>query len=124
MNEKSILVLDDDIELMSLYRVVLKRQGYEVVAFSDPLLALEYFKINSSRFSLIITDLRMPKMTGIEFASKVREMDKEIRIWLITAFVFQDIKDNPLFTLAKFEKIIEKPVSTLKLVDMVKSVYS
>jgi DNA-binding NtrC family response regulator len=123
VQERSILVLDDDIELMSLYRIVLQRQGYEVIAFSDPLLALEYFKINSSRFSLIVTDLRMPIMTGIEFASKVREIDKEIKIWLITAFVFQDIKDNPLFTLAKFEKIIEKPVSTIKLVDMVKSIY-
>ena len=122
MYEKSILVLDDDIELMSLYKIILQRQGYEVFAFSDPLLALEYFKINSSRFTLIITDLRMPKMTGIEFASKVREMDREIRIWLITAFVFQDIKDNPLFVKSKFEKIIEKPVSTIKLVDMVKSV--
>lgn len=121
MELKSILVLDDEIELLNLFKVALQNHGLSVFDFTHPKMALEYFKNNSNSFSLIITDLRMPKMNGIEFAYRVRQLDREIKIWLATSFVLEDITDNPLFTFAHIERIIEKPISIRKLIELVKS---
>ena len=52
--------------------IFLTREGYDVVSFTSQLLALEHFKNNSNGISLIITDLMMPGLNGIDFANKVR----------------------------------------------------
>lgn len=121
MRQKSILVLDDDVDLVHMFQIALEIEGFTVVASTKPLQIFEYFKDNSNNFSLIIADLKMPHMNGIEFASKVREIDKEIRIWLVTGYTLPGIKGNPLFTLANIDKVIQKPIPLNKLVDMVKS---
>ena len=60
-HERKILVLDDDFDLASLIKQILQKHGFKnVVAFTDPLLALEHFKINHKDYSLIVSDIRMP----------------------------------------------------------------
>ena len=85
-NAKSVIVIDDEIELSSLFKEFLEKEGYDAMSFSDPLMALEYFKETIDKHSLIITDMRMPGMSGIEFAKKIREFNTKIKIFLITAF--------------------------------------
>ena len=120
--EKSIVVLEDDIDLAVLFKDVLELQGFSVSAFVKPNSALERFK--NKGFSLILTNYIMPEMNGIEFARKVREIDKEVRIWLLTGYSVGRIKENASFDSANIEKIIEKPVSINELVDMVKSSFN
>lgn len=120
--EKSIVVLEDDIDLAVLFKDVLELQGFSVSAFVKPNSALERFK--NKGFSLILTNYIMPEMNGIEFARKVREIDKEVRIWLLTGYSVGRIKENASFDSANIEKIIEKPVSINELVDMVKPLFS
>jgi DNA-binding response OmpR family regulator len=50
----------------------LQKQGFEVFGFTDPLLALEHFQINSRKYGLVISDLRMPGMNGYEFLKSQR----------------------------------------------------
>ena len=57
---RSIIVVDDELELACLFKEFLKNEGYDVVSFTDPVLAIEYFKETADKHSLIITDLRMP----------------------------------------------------------------
>ena len=66
------MVVDDELELASLFKTFLINQGYNVVFFTDPVLALEYFKETAGKHSLIITDLRMPGICGIDLANKIR----------------------------------------------------
>ena len=54
---RSIIVVDDELELASLFKAFLKNEGYDVVSFTDPVLALEYYKETADKHSLIITDL-------------------------------------------------------------------
>ncbi len=49
---------------LHLYKAFLKKEGYDVVSFTDPVLALEYHKETADKHSLIITDLRMPGICG------------------------------------------------------------
>jgi PleD family two-component response regulator len=66
--ELKVLVLDDDFDLATLVKRILQKHRFKnVFAFTDPLLALEDFRINQKDYSLIISDIRMPVMNGFEF---------------------------------------------------------
>lgn len=109
LNE-SIMVVDDEQSLSTLFNDFLTREGFDVVSFTNPLLALEHFKNNSNGFSLIITDLRMPGLNGIEFANKVREFNDQVKIFLTTAFDIQDLMDKPGYLNSNIDKVIQKPI--------------
>ncbi len=71
---RSIIVVDDELELASLFKEFLRKEGYDVVSFTDPELALEYYKETAGIHSMIITDLRMPGLCGIDLAKRLREL--------------------------------------------------
>jgi len=106
----SAIVVDDELELATLFKTFLKNEGYDAVSFSNPLMALEYFKETSDRHSLIITDMRMPEMCGIELAKKIRETNDKIKIFLMTAFDIIDLENHPDFKEAKIDRLIQKPI--------------
>ncbi len=112
----SFLVIDDEQELAHLYKEFIKEIGYDAVSFTNPILALEHYKRCFDKYSLILTDLRMPGMSGIEFANKVRELNSKVKIFLTTAFDMADIKDYKDYQKAKINKILQKPIkfSTLR----------
>lgn len=85
-NPLSILIVDDEPELATLYKNYFQASGMDVLSFTNPLLAFDYFKENAQKFSLIITDLRMPGMCGLELARKIREVNNSVKIFLMTAF--------------------------------------
>ena len=102
-----IIVVDDELELATLFKTFLKNQGYSVVSFTDPVLALEYFKETAEKHSLIITDLRMSAICGIDLAKSIREINSKIKIFLMTAFDTTDFKDNENFQKAKIDRILQ-----------------
>ncbi|MDP9462862.1 MAG: response regulator, partial [Thermoproteota archaeon] len=67
-----ILVVDDELDIVLIFKQALSRQGYTVFGFTDPLLALEHFKVNSADYGLVITDVRMPRMSGFELAANIK----------------------------------------------------
>jgi DNA-binding response OmpR family regulator len=73
------MVIDDEIELASLSKEFLRKRGYNVVSFTDPVLAFEYFREIWDRHSLIITDLRMPDICGIDLAKNIREINSKVQ---------------------------------------------
>ena len=74
------MVLDDDFELAALVKQILQKDVFKnVFVFSDPLLALEYFRINHKDYSIIISDIRMPTMNGFEFVREARKIDPKVR---------------------------------------------
>ena len=115
----SIIVVDDEMELASLFKTFLINSGYNAVSFSDPLLALEYFKETPNKHSLIITDMRMPGMCGIELAIKVRENNEKIKIFLMTAFDIRDLENNPDYKAAKIDRLLQKPIRFSELREMI-----
>ena len=109
-NPLTILIVDDEEELTTLYKEFVRTMGYDAVSFTNPLLALEHYKERVDKYSLIITDLRMPGMCGLEFAHKIRELDSSVKIFLITAFDIADIESKWAVGTAKIDKVIQKPI--------------
>ena len=67
-----------------------------MVSFTDPVLAIEYFKETADKHSLIITDLRMPGISGIDLAKSIRQINSNVKIFLMTAFDTGDLKENDI----------------------------
>lgn len=81
---KRALVIDDEQDMALALKESLKRCGFDVSVFSNPIEALS--RVNLSDFSVIITDMKMPKMSGLEFISEVRKKGLFVPIIVITGF--------------------------------------
>jgi CheY-like chemotaxis protein len=123
-NPLSVLIVDDEIELAALFKDYFEANGMDAVSFTNPLLALEYFKDNQNRLSLVITDLRMPGICGLELANKIRELNNSIKIFLITAFDTDDLENNEIYQSAKINRIIQKPIKLSVLKKLIEETFS
>lgn len=81
-----ILLVDDEENIVVSGRQILMKMGYEVVGVTDSLEALEVFKQEPHRFDLVLTDVTMPKMTGIELSKEIMKIRQDIPIVLCTGF--------------------------------------
>ena len=110
-NDNYILLVDDEKDILDLFTEYLSANGFNTLSFQNPLDALEYFYKNQSNCSLIITDYKMPQMSGIDFIKKIREKDTNCTIKTIVISAF--IKDNLPYDksyITTVDKILEKPV--------------
>jgi len=78
-----LAVLDDEQRMADIISMVLRREGYSVDTFTDPLAALA--ELEKQPFDLLLTDLRMPELDGVEVLRRAREILPELPIILITA---------------------------------------
>ena len=116
INSGSILVLDDDFEITTLIKIALQRHGYNVFGFTDPFLALEHFKINHSTYSLVISDLRMPSMSGFQFIQNIKLIRPKINVLLMSAFdVIGDSEFSTQSSEYEIDGFLQKPISIKKL---------
>jgi CheY-like chemotaxis protein len=66
----SIAIVDDEPDSVQLFKDILTRNGYNVVGFTNPLLALEHIKENQEEYDLILSDYKMIPINGCDFARK------------------------------------------------------
>jgi len=85
-----ILLVDNEVDNTSLFRMVLEDNGFEVDVFDDSTLVLANFK--PDYYELIILDIRMPKIDGLELCLKIRKIDDKVKICFLTASEIYDEK--------------------------------
>ena len=124
IGSKSILVLDDEFDVMNIIKLGLQKKGsFEVYGFTDPVLALEHFKTNAEHYSLVISDIRMPQMNGFELYKRLRTIDDKVEACFITAFedYREEFKESfPELDEAKY--FIRKPTAIQDLVNHVSEI--
>ena len=81
-----ILFVDDEQHLQEVFRDMLEHLGYEVVAETDSVRALELFRTEPDKFDIVITDQTMPNMTGEELAAELMRIRPDIPIILCTGY--------------------------------------
>ncbi len=90
MQEKSrILVVDDNEQFCQNVSDILEMKGYKVMTASDGFKALEMIKRNG--LDLVLMDIKMPVMDGVETFKKVKEMAPDIPVIMVTAFAVEDL---------------------------------
>ena len=109
-----ILVVDDEESARFVIKDILEDYGYKVTVASNGQEGLEYFN-NGNNFKLVITDIMMPKMDGIELTRYIRNSDKpNTPIIGITAYIGnKDIDEN------LFNSIVSKPFNMTSLAKII-----
>jgi len=112
------MIIDDDEDILNLFRDFLSKEGFDVVPFLDPLKALIEIKSNPSRYSLIITDIRMPGISGIELIKKVSSINADIKVVLMSAFEINGDELNEL----NYQERLQKPIHMRELVSTINEI--
>ncbi|HEX2557382.1 MAG TPA: response regulator [Nitrososphaera sp.] len=115
-----IMVVDDEPDLLRMVELYLKAWHFKVDAFTQPAEALEHFKKNPSAYSLVITDIRMPDMTGLELARHVLHIKQDMKIMLMTAFQVDTIELESNMPIIRHQDILKKPFRLVEICTGVK----
>ena len=117
-----VAVIDDEADLAYLFKEALSQiDGVEVFAFTDPSLALEHFKANHQNYRVVISDYRMPTMTGMELLSKIKDVSPATTRIMMSAF---EIQDEQFQEYKCVDKFLQKPVLMTDLINEVRMLVS
>jgi len=114
-----IIVVDDEKDVVSFVRLCLEEEGFEVASFTDPILALNFFRKNYSLYQIFISDIRMPGMKGLTFARTVKSINNEVKVILMTAFEMLPQEFEQLMPSIKIDGFIKKPFSRQQILEKV-----
>ena len=107
-----ILLAEDDNDMRRFLVKALENAGYEVTDYDDGMSA--YRRLREEPFELLLTDIVMPEMDGIELARRAAELDPDIKIMFITGFAAVAL--NADSTAPKHAKVLSKPIHLRDLV--------
>src|ERR671911_2419836 len=120
-NSKRILLVDDETDVISLFKMVLEMNGFEVDAYTDPVAALSNFKPNS--YGLALLDIRMAPLNGFELYKEMKSIDGNLKACFITAF--EDYREELKESFPELDEIkyfIRKPKAIEDLVNHVATI--
>lgn len=115
----TVLVIDDKKPIVDMIRQMLKRKGYHVKGCQNPVEALSCIKTNPDAYSLIITDMEMPQMNGVQLFQSLREVRTDMPVILLTGYSHSI--DETRARKIGFSAYLKKPISLAEIVKVVDS---
>jgi DNA-binding NtrC family response regulator len=114
-HKRVVLTVDDNSDVLQILRAILHRNGFHVQVAADGIEGLECFHKHHDELCLVITDIVMPKMNGLELARAIRQIDAELPVLLISGHSAEYVKgdSSPEFPL------VRKPFSAADLLKAV-----
>jgi CheY-like chemotaxis protein len=122
MEKIKLLMVDDDFDLLSVFKETLEIIGeeYDIMTACDGVEGLKAYEAFSP--DVIVTDMEMPKMNGIEMTRKIREKNEKIPIIMLTGMKNQKIMEMSFKS--GVNSFTEKPISITKLDQMIKGMWN
>jgi DNA-binding NtrC family response regulator len=114
-NKPTILVVDDNQDLLETFAMILKRRGYSVQTAVNGVSAVDKFK--DQNFDVTLMDIVMPEMNGVDAFKKIKEIRPEASIILMTAYSDDEVIQKALN--GGVRKIIHKPIKIDKLLELI-----
>jgi len=122
-DSRIVSVVDDDVSTATFFHEALRQNidGISVFSFIDPVKAFEHFTENKENYALVISDLRMPGLNGLELLKKVKTSNPKVRTILMSAYNFEEEeKFQQYMEDAVINSTIEKPVTMNRLYERVR----
>ena len=104
---KTILIIDDDEVVIDISEMMLRSLGYKVLKAHNGYDGLQLYKANKQEIDLIISDLQMPKMNGIDLLAELREIDPQVKVILSSGALTES--DEIEVIIKGFSSFIRKP---------------
>src|SRR5919202_4239040 len=128
-NLRYILIVDDESDILSVVTRLLEAYGFNICSFTKPTIALEHYSTSPNNHDLVISDLQMPNVNGLEFIRKVKEINSNVKAFLMTSSL--QTNDSGLLLLPNtnpissslnliIDEFILKPFSVQKLVELIR----
>jgi CheY-like chemotaxis protein len=120
--KKRILLVDDEPDICMVYQIALEDAGYECISYTDPVIALQEFRIDY--YDLILLDIKMPILNGFELCKKIIQLDTTVHIIFITAggeTYYEEFRRQHYPDLGKIN-YIQKPIGNEELVRIVDTI--
>jgi DNA-binding NtrC family response regulator len=114
-----LLVVDDDPDIAQVLKMGLLKNGFLVDAFTNPEDALKSFKSDSDSYCLVLSDIRMPSISGILLSKKVKEVNPNVKVVLMTAFEIRDNEFSKVFPSTQVDGFVQKPIAIKDLTDKI-----
>ncbi len=117
---ETILVVEDEEALRNLLTELLESYGYTVLQAEDGVAGLEQFARHRDEIKAVITDMGLPRMSGQDLFSRIREMDPSSRIVLASGYLDPDLKSH-LFTLGA-RAFLQKPYQPADILRVIRGI--
>jgi two-component system catabolic regulation response regulator CreB/two-component system response regulator ChvI len=110
-----VMIVDDEEDITTIFKIGLENNQFIVTAFNDPLEALSRFR--PGLYDLLILDVRMPAMNGFQLYSNIRDVDKNVKVCFLTAFedARMELKNSFPF-LEDVKCYLKKPITVRDLI--------
>jgi CheY-like chemotaxis protein len=115
------MVVDDEADIVEIMRKFLGKLGYSVSGFTNPLVALEQFELETKKYRLVISDIRMPAMNGYELVKKIQKLQPETKVLLMSAFEINAHDFSKVLPSVRVDGFISKPASLKQITSVIKS---
>ena len=116
----TILVIDDEPDLLAVDKKFLENEGYRVHAFSSPELALRHIQEGCSECTFVVSDIRMPGMSGFELVRRLKDLRPEMKAILMSSFVIHKGEFEKVMPSLAVDEFIMKPFTKDDLVQAIK----
>ena len=117
-----LLIVDDDPDIVQVLKRGLQKNSFLVNAFTNPEEALQSFKSDAESYCLVVSDMRMPALSGIQLARKVKEINPNVKVILMTAFEIRDSEFSKVFPSTQVDGFVQKPIGIKDLTKKILSV--
>jgi len=119
---ETILVVDDEPEVLSMVVDLLRQIGYTVLSTQDPREALRIARTTSGPLHLLLTDVVMPVINGRELLERLRAIHPRIKVLFMSAYTTEVAEDYYGVRIAPGEPFLVKPFTTVDLSNKVRAV--
>jgi DNA-binding response OmpR family regulator len=116
-----LLIVDDDSDTILALRIGLADYGFLVDAFTNPEEALQRFKSNAESYCLVLLDIKMPALSGIQLAKKVKESNSNVKVLLLTGLEIRDMEFSKGFPSTLVDDFVQKPIRIRDLANKILS---
>ena len=115
------MIIDDEANTLTESKEALESQGIKVHAFIDPMIALDHIHNEDCKTcNIVISDIRMPTMTGFELVRQLKKVRPEMKVILMTEFEMNKKEFEKVFPSVKVDDLIKKPFKILDLIYKIK----
>lgn len=119
----TILIVDDDIDTLKVTGRSLEHAGFKVHAFVDPLTVLHHVQNDCKYCQVLVSDVRMPALTGFQLVRKVKDLRPEMKVIMMTMFEVNKPEFEAVFPSTPIDAVIRKPFTPSQLVEKIRGFF-
>ena len=117
-----LLVVDDEADIVQVLKVGLLENRFLVDVFTNPEEALQSFISNAEAYCLVLSDVRMPGLSGIQLARKIKKINPSVKVILMTSFEIRDNEFSKVFPSTQVDGFVQKPIGIRELTNKILSI--